>query len=604
MFALPSRPQPDMKGVEAKALAAEVTRALALTPNPYPGPLYPHQAVALKELYEQRGLIGLLSVGSGKTLLSALAFTVLGAQRPLLLLPASMLVDCRKTWALLAAHWRIPALDSVKLLSFEKLSTPSSGAKLLPDGSVVYPDIVARYNPDVVVADEAHRLGSTSAAGTRRLGRFLAGRPDVVFVGLSGTLIRTSFRSAAHSMEWALHQQSPLPCAFEPLEQLADCTDARTASPGARTEPGVLLAHLAPSEASEYDSADSPEDGRAVITRMIGRRMLETAGVIGSSGDPLAIPARLDPAYPAAPDPAIDRELLLLMKGDGTREAWSTPDGTLIPDAVGLARHLATVSLGFYLQQDPAPPVEYREAASNWAKAVRNTVKYRADLAVDSEYQVRDAVRRGILPELEETLAAWETARSHYTATTGLREPPSVPTWISSEAIESVRRWLTAGPGYVWVGYIALGRRLSADLGLAYFAGGKRDATGRHVTDLQPGESAILSHSSCGTGTDGLQSKGISRQLWLVAPNEQSLGRLHRPGFDGECVGNDIYLPGKAQLSRFWRNVDVAKNFTGQIVGAQKLTLFESTVPREAPDGGARWGKLSGVSFDDVGEDS
>lgn len=601
IFALPARRQLALDSAEAKALAAEVTRLLSKVANPWPGPLYPIQALALKEMYEAGGLMGLIRVGGGKTLLSALAFTVLKAQRPMLLVPSAMVKDTKRTWERLYEHWRIPHLNEVKVLAYEKLSTPASGARTLPDGTVAYPDIVTRYAPDVLVCDEAHKLGTTGAAGTRRVGRYLAAHPEVKVVALSGTMIRRSFKDAAHIAEWALHEGSPLPREWQPLEQLADCTDARTATPGARTSPGVLLNHLSPGELRAYDTADSEEDARAVVTGMIGGRILQTSGVISSSDGPLAIPARLDPVLPYAPDPAIDRELLLLLKGDETREPGTLPDGTLLVDAQALARPLVTMSLGFWLTQNPRPPEEYRQAASAWAKAVRSTIKYQPHLNLDSEYMVKDAIRRGVLPELGEVLANWDAAREGYTAATGLREPPTVATWISDETIRSVERWLKDGPGLVWVSWRALGHRLSKDLGLPYFGAGKEDASGRHVLDLKPGESAILSHASVGVGTDGLQ-RCHHRQLFTTAPNEQSLGRLHRPGADAPIVLSDIYLPGAQHHRRFWRGVDVARDFAGKIAGPQKLCYFENNVPRDPPGAGIRWGTLG--ASDDVGEDA
>lgn len=602
VFALASRALPDLASPAAQALAAEVTRLLARTPNPWPGALYPIQALALREMYDAGGLLGLIGVGRGKTLLSALTFTVLRAKRPMLIVPSAMVKDTERTWAKLFDHWQIPHLSQVTVLSYEKVSAPSSGARTLPDGTVAYPDIISRHAPDVLVMDEAHKMGTMSAAGTRRVGRYLHANPTTKVVALSGTMIRSSFKQAAHISEWALHAGSPLPRDWAPLEQLSDCTDARTATPGARTAPGVLMDHLSTDERRAYDLADSEEDARAVITGFIGRRILETPGVISSSDGPLAIPARMDPVLPFDPDPAIDREMLLLLKGDDSREAWTLPNGDLLPDAQALARPLVTMSLGFWLAPDPVPPPEYRQAASAWAKAVRSTIKYEVSLNLDSEWMVRDAIRRGVLPELTETLNAWDAARAHYTATTGHTEPPTVATWISDETIRSVERWLKDGPGLVWVSWRALGARLSKDLGLAYFGAGKLDATGRHVLDLKPGEPAILSHSAVGTGTDTLQFKH-HRQLWLCAPNEQSLGRLHRPGQEADVVRNDIYLPGKQLHTRFWRQVDVARTFAGKIAGTQKLEYFENNVPRELPGQGVRWGSL-GTIDGDAGEDA
>lgn len=605
IFSLPVRPIPDPKSPEVLALAREVTLALRKVDVPWPltkesDSIYGHQALALKEAWENGGLLGLFPVGSGKTLISALLMTVLKPERPCLIIPSSMATDTKKTWAKLEQGWRIPPLSAVTVITYEKLSAPAAGARTLPNGATVYPDLITRHSPDLIVGDEVQRFGNVSAAGTRRIGRYLAEHPEVKFVGLTGTLIRTSLKQGAHIAGWALHERAPLPQTFEALEPWADCTDSRMSS-GARTSPGPLLDQLSPNERRAYDLADSAEDARGVLCQMIGRRMLQTAGVLASGGGPLAIPARIDPVFPSHEDPAIEAEMTLLVKGGDGREAGSLPDGTILPDAAALARPLATMPLGFWYKQEPAAPQVYRDAASAWAKAVRDVIKYRSHLSLDSEFLVRDAVHRGVLPDLVELLQAWEAARAEYRAATGLPEPPSVPQWFSDEAIREVEAWLKDGPGLVWVGFVALGERLSKDLGLPYFSSGKRDAKKRHVTDLKKGESAILSHASVGVGTDTLQFKH-HRQLWMTAPHEQSLGRVHRFGQEAEFVLNDLYLPGAQAHRRFWRSVQTSTNFAGKLaMRLEKLAYFENAVPKELERTGYRWSKSASA---DSGEDA
>lgn len=605
VFSLPSRPIPNPDAPEAVALARELTRIFKRVAVPYPfkSPdqhLYPTQALALKELFDHRGLVSPIRAGMGKTLTGYLSFAVMRPKRPMLLIPASMRADTVAEWQRFERDWQGPKLVDVTIKSYEEVSMPSSGARVLPDGTEVYSDIITRHRPDMIVMDEAHRLGNVSATGTRRIGRYLADNPDTVVLAMSGTLIRRSLTDAAHILEWALGQNAPLPLEFTELQAWAEATDAR-AQKGARTAYGVLLNQLSPAEALSFASCDFPDDARGIVCGMLGRRILETPGVVGSADGPLSIPARLDGLAIARPDPTIEDEYRRLLDGEGERAAWSLPDGTLLPDARSLARPLTTLSYGFYLMQDPPPPPEYRVCSSAWASAVRETIRYRPALRLDSEWMVRDAVERGVLPELADVLAEWRTARLAYTTATGLREPPSVPTWISDEVIDEVRRWLAEGTGIVWCAYIALGERLAKELGVSYFGAGKTDAKGRHVLKLKHGEPAIMSIASVGTGTNTLQNKH-HRNLWLSAPSEQSLARTHRPGQEAECVVNDIYLGSGQLLRRFWNAHATARNFAGAISGqAQRLEYFQCSVPRVIEEPGKRWG--NGVDGDG-GEDA
>lgn len=605
VFALPRRPIPDPASSEALALAGELTAMLRRVPVPYPfrcatDILYATQALALRELWETRGLLCPIRAGMGKTLTGYLAFAILRPKRPMLVVPASMLEDTIAEYQKFERDWRGPALADVTIFSYEKISHMGSGAKTLPDGSVIYDDIITRHRPDMIVMDECHRFGTVSATGTRRVGRYLAENQDVVVLGMSGTLIRKSLNDAAHIMHWCLGDSAPLPLEWEELAAWSDATDARSQN-GKRTDYGSLLDYLTPEETRAFQETEFPDDARGIVCGMLGRRILETKGVVGSQDGPLSIPARLDPQEVLRPDEAIEEEYRRLLEGDGDRPAWALPDGTLLPDARSLARPLTTLSYGFYLQQEPPPPPEYRTAASSWFSEVRNVIKYRAHLRLDSEWMVRDAVDRGVLPEMTDLLAEWRAARAAYTAATGQNEPPSVPTWVSDEVVGEVKGWLKEGTGIVWVAYVALGERLTKELGIAYFGAGKVDAKGRHVLKLRKGEPAIMSIASVGTGTNTLQFKH-SRNLWMSAPNEQSLARTHRPGQEADSVQNDIYLGSGQLLRRFWNAHATARNFAGAISKqSQRLEYMECSVPRALEEPGQRFGN---AVDGDAGEDA
>jgi hypothetical protein len=67
--------------------------------------LRPIQAKALEELHDFGGLLAPIRVGGGKTLISMLAPVVLGAERPLLLVPAKLRDKTLREFAELRRHW-------------------------------------------------------------------------------------------------------------------------------------------------------------------------------------------------------------------------------------------------------------------------------------------------------------------------------------------------------------------------------------------------------------------------------------------------------------------------------------------------------------------
>lgn len=611
-FAIPRRPIPEPTSAEALHLAKELTTMLKRVAVPYPfrSPedcLYATQALALKEIWENRGAVLPIRVGSGKSLLCYLAIAVMKPKWPMLLVPAAMVIDTEMEWRRFEKDWRGPKFDDVVVLSYERVSNPSSAEKALPDGTIIYPDIMERHRPDLLVFDECDRAGDVSATGTIRIGRYIEQHSPIV-VAMSGTLIRRSLKDASHIFQWALGDDNcPLPKVeqFKALQAWSDALDAKGGKGGKRTEPGALLTKLTPVERTAYDSADSADDARGVVCAMVGTHILETRGVLGSQDGPLTLPGRIDPVYVEDEDDVIEEQYRLLLDGDedNDRPKWTLPDGYLLSDARALAAPLVTLGLGMFLLQEPRPPEEYRLCRSAYNSAVREVVEKRPDLRLDSEFVVRKAIREGRLPDMASLLEEWEGAQRDYRETTGLAQPPSVPLWVSDELVRSTSKWLDQGPGIIWVSYVAAGAKLSKELKLPWFGAGKVDATGRHVTKLRKGEPAILSMASCGRGLNGLQFLH-HRQLWLGACSEQPLARLHRIGQMAPMVYNDVYIGSAAALARYQRQKMTAVNFAGAISRqTQKLQYLQDFMPERLSLEGKRWQPVQAKDVADAGED-
>lgn len=224
------------------------------------------------------------------------------------------------------------------------------------------------------------------------------------------------------------------------------------------------------------------------------------------------------------------------------------------------------------------PSVEYREAWGNWAKWCRKMVKYNKR-GIDSEARMKAAVRKGLYDD-EGALEAWELQDKTYWKTTGHREPPSVPQWLSDEAVETAREWVQEYGGLVWVSYIGLGERIAAACGMPYYGEeGLCTKTKRHIKK-HPGGPAVASIAANGTGRN-LQGFW-SDNLWLCTPTEQALARTHRAGQKAPIVRNWVYVGCAEHLKSFWYAYNEKSVFAEIMQGCpQRLRYAELTMPTQ-----------------------
>lgn len=102
--------------------------------------LRPVQAISLREAHDRGGLFGPQRVGAGKTNTSLLAATIMGARKPMLLIPAKLKDKTLRDMNAARKHWLVPPY--IFIMSYELLGRPQSARALLD------------YVPDVIVADE------------------------------------------------------------------------------------------------------------------------------------------------------------------------------------------------------------------------------------------------------------------------------------------------------------------------------------------------------------------------------------------------------------------------------------------------------------------
>lgn len=527
VVALPRREwSPDEAGGCARWYSSRLTSS---------GTLRPVQGVALHELATfsaPQGLILSARVGAGKTLVSLLAGTVTRALRPLLLIPAHLREKTIRDAAVLRAQgWRITV---PRIVSYQELAREDRA------------DLLDTYQPDLIVADEAHYLRHRSSGCTKRVGRYLKRHQECRFIAMSGTLVRNRLADYAHLAAWALRDAVPLPRNWDDLEEWGYALDDRVDS---RYELGPLVSLYGPREWALHRGGDPLGAARCALRR----RCTETFGWVATTDS-------IDVGLEVRVEDTVQGELVGHLRR--LEDAWELPDGTPLESPLDVWRASREVALGFWYQWDPSPPREWSTPRREWCRAVREVLGHSRSL--DTPAQVATAVDDGRYPALVEPLARWRAVRDTYTPTTVTR-------WLSPWAVDRVMAWLREGPGLAWIEHGALARALE-ERGVRVYGSGGMASDGRYVDD-ERGACAV----SVRANSSGRNLQTHSRNLVVSPPAsgetwEQLLGRTHRDGQMSDVVTCDVWLPSPCHR-RAWATAlgeaRYAEQTTGQV---QKLT--------------------------------
>lgn len=525
------------------------------------------QAIALHETYQMRGLLGAIKVGGGKTLYSLLAPRLLGAMRPLLLLPAALIEKTKREMGALMKHWDIPR--NVQMQSYEMLGR---------DGASRFLEIV---KPDLIIADEAHKLKNPRAGVTRRVARFMHEHPDTPFVAISGTLISDCLEDFAHLAHWSLRANAPLPIDKGELMEWSECLGRQT-NPLRTVDPGPLVTLAHPD--------DRAMDATETARRGFARRMRETRGVIVSQDEHVNC-SLLIQCHTITVNGVTERNFQTL------RHTWETPDGWALSQAVDIWRHANELALGFHYVWDPRPPWEWLEVRRQWAKFVRKVLS--SSHSLDTEFQVAKACAEGHLDP--QFYHPWAAIRDTFQAN-------AKAIWHDDTALQWCQSWANRNKsGIIWVRHSFFGHELSRRTGIPYFGEQGVDANGMPIEKADPRHCVIASFAANSTGRN-LQAwnKNLLTSPPAGAPQwEQFLGRTHRDGQQADSVTVDVMLGCREN----WNALDRALETTGTNastmgqVGA-KLLLADLVRPSESEveswgRSSVRWARSSGRATDE-----
>lgn len=465
--------------------------------------LRPLQALALMEMHDFGGLFGSIRVGGGKTLLSVLAPTVLEAERPLLLVPAKLRDKTKRELAELRKHWRIAS--NLVVESYEML------------GRIQSADLLDKLKPDLIVADEVHKLKNPKAACTKRVRRYMNEHKGTEFVALSGTITKRSICDYHHVLYWCFPAHAPQPKHFPDLQEWALAIDEKVED-YIRIAPGALSVFY-----NSEEQALSVKEPILAARRAYGRRLADTPGVIATSDSYTGSSLTIEVVCPYLSDDVQDALKHL-------RAEWETPDGHPISDSVALWRHAREIVCGFYYVWQPRPPQEWLEARKAMCRFVREILSSNRS-GLDSPLQVMQKHAS------EPTIIEWNRVKGGFI-------PNTVPCWLDDTILGYAEEWMRNHTGIVWTEHRAFGEALSQRTGVSYYSNGGKNAQGLPIASADPASSLIASVASCAEGQN-LQawsenlvvSCSPTGTLW-----EQLLGRTHRDGQQADEVTCEVII--------------------------------------------------------------
>jgi hypothetical protein len=517
VFALPKRNPPSSE--ELQQLSGVLTQALKQPTGSQK--LKPIQAWALAEASQGR-LVGLIGAGGGKTLTSALLQRVLKSKRVLLLQPAALRQKTLDDFAALRHHWVFPAAclaDAVsnvapgdpiiRILSYESLST------------VNYATYIEEFDPDLIIADEAHFLQTMKSGRSRRVFRFIKNKRKrggkVTYVPLTGTGWDRSLKQIAHQLEAALEEWSPLPRDWLCMEQLSQAID-RNVREDMRLQPGALL-RLCP----EKSDPSIDEVRRAVRDRIVNTPFIVTSKEV-SCGLPLVLRRR---------DITVPPEVRAAM--DSLRKDYVLPSGDSVEAGVTFWNHAREIANGFAYYMDPPPPPAWRQAKSAWNSFVRGKIESHGSVRYDTPLQVWNATEVGTFGTVPQ-FDAWKAIKDSFV-------PVTKPFWISDYLVRDAEEWSLATSGIVWVSHST-----------AYTEEPDDDRIGGMFTKIPyfgAGDERIKSYKGPCAASVRAHGTGKNLQQWDEAlimgfPSggktvEQLLARLHRDGQKSDIVTFHFY---------------------------------------------------------------
>jgi len=544
---------------------AAIARSLPLTRPGTPARLWDAQAEALGALAWHGGLVAQLGCGDGKGLVSMLGARVVGAQRPLVLIPSKL----RGTYDSEFCKFDDLGFDLPRNIQVRSHNYISNHSTFLDE-----------FRPDYVFIDEAHNFRNPDSARTTRLMRSLneyttrARGGSVAFCVASGTLVAKSILDCAHLMTHAVGRHTPMPRHPAPRDGLTRelACWARCLDPDGRAtvldwhEMRPLVQYWAPDYYQRYTRCGSKER-REIVRRAYSNRRRSAPGVVVSDADSCGIPLSI--VVGTQPRPPTNVQSLM----DYASQGLDPVSGDPFIDDIARWRALQQLSIGCYYRWNwgrvgrSRPDEQWLTIRSQWNRALARELRERSGPDYDSPKYVEIAVKANPLHRLYERWARWQVEKCKYNIEE-LREIITIDPWYARHVVATARQ--CQAPTIVWYSSEGMERALQAE-GLPCYGAGST-APSRATT-------CGLSMARHGTGSN-LQDRW-AHALFGEFPSsgemaEQVIARLHRPGQSAPAVNLGLWCHTPA----FRKNLTTARNraeFIDWAQGRQRLNYATIT---------------------------
>jgi len=510
----------------------------------------PHGTMTLRPIQNEmlwqasvaKGLLGLVGVGEGKTLASFLMPRVLKAKRPMLLIPASMRAQARADWASYGEHFNLP--EHMEMRSYEEISTQ--------------PGMLRSLDPDLIVADEVHKLKNPSSTRTRRFLKHWKwcarqGKELPMFVGMSGSITSTTIKDFWHLSLWALRECTPLPLKWNYMNSWALALD-KGQNPS-KKDISVLFPVMRHFKQSQVRAG-------------FRDNLLSAKGVVISHKAPP--PCDLNMFNFKVPVGKKSKKFMADLN-----ETWQTPQGEELDSALALVRLRRQMICGFYYYWDweGEPDKEWLQARSEWSKACR-IFNARAPEGLDTPALLEHAILKFLMKEIDIKLP--KELVMTYVNWARQKDKPLPPVgvqWFDSYFLKAIISWANSQkePPLIWYEHKALAEALSHYTGWPVYGTGKHaDEALTQVTEPHVAIISIRAHSQ-GKNLQAWGNHFIAHPLSDGGRWEQLLGRSHRHGQKRKAV--NVTVPNFSEFSVALRSARMSATYIEQSTGLKQRLL-------------------------------